>query len=459
MDLVSLGTRRVIFISPEASLDEAIRLMETHEIHHLPVGDAGGMVGMLSDRDVLLAVGWKRSAGRRLEDGSRRLAGPGCVGEVMSKPVVCLPSSASIQEAARIMVERKIDGLPLMEGPVLSGIVTKLDLLGILRDSNPSWLKGDRLHERVADHMHAQVISVGPRESVDRVAALMREQHIRHVPVLVGRMVIGMVSDRDVRRGIGQALIQDEQAEAGGWLYVESTTAAEIMSQPVQTIGPDASLREAARRMQRIGCLPVCTDDEVVGILTDTDLLRVIAEGAGGVGSAAASGPHRKNTSRRKSAGASQEFRMNTEQAARWIREEHARVGDLADRLREKVAFCPRVAQGAWIEEVRDAFEHFRAHLTKHMSLEERGGYLESVIEQRPALSREVDRLGHEHAQMIRIMNGIHGTLQELGTNDRLLIRDCCARILNLLGYAEHHEKDENLLVMSAFTDDLGTKD
>ncbi len=148
---------------------------------------------------------------------------------------------------------------------------------------------------------------------------------------------------------------------------------------------------------------------------------------------------------------------MNTEEAARWMREEHVKVGDLVDRLRETVSFCPRVAHGTWIEEVCDAFEHFRAHLTKHMSLEERGGYLESVIERRPALSREVDRLGHEHAQMIRIMNGIYTTLQVLNTNDRLLIRDCCARIQNLLGYVEHHEREENLMVISAFTDDIGT--
>jgi hypothetical protein len=46
-----------------------------------------------------------------------------------------------------------------------------------------------------------------------------------------------------------------------------------------------------------------------------------------------------------------------------------------------------------------------------------------------------------------------------LKPEDSLLIRDCCHRIQNFLQYVEHHESDENFLVISAFTDDIGGND
>jgi hemerythrin-like domain-containing protein len=71
-------------------------------------------------------------------------------------------------------------------------------------------------------------------------------------------------------------------------------------------------------------------------------------------------------------------------------------------------------------------------------------------------LGREVERLAHEHGELQAIMDRIHEELDALKPEDHLLIRDCCTRIQSLLSYIEHHENAENLLVLSAFTDDLG---
>ena len=143
-----------------------------------------------------------------------------------------------------------------------------------------------------------------------------------------------------------------------------------------------------------------------------------------------------------------------------WLREEHTKVRNLLDRLREKVGVVPRANLGPWIEEVRDRFDHLRAHLTKHMALEEfeEGGYLSAVLERRPALSEKVEWLKHQHAEFIRIMDGIHRAVHELTPEDRLLVRDCCRRIEDLLSYIDDHDDDENMLVTYAFTQDLGTR-
>ena len=150
---------------------------------------------------------------------------------------------------------------------------------------------------------------------------------------------------------------------------------------------------------------------------------------------------------------------MNPGTLASWLRTEHATIDDLAVQLQEKVAVVPRANQQRWIAEVRGSFEDFRSHMQRHHKLEEEGGYLTAVVEERPTLSREVDRLAHEHSELEQLMGDIRRQLSELTAGDPLLIRDACRRIQNLLLYLEHHTREENLLVMSVFQVDLGTDD
>ena len=87
---------------------------------------------------------------------------------------------------------------------------------------------------------------------------------------------------------------------------------------------------------------------------------------------------------------------MSCPSLAAWLREEHLKVEALADGLRQTVALVPRVATPAWLEELRDRLGKFRAHLFKHMAMEEDGGYMTQVLARRPGLAGRVDRLQHQ---------------------------------------------------------------
>ncbi len=150
---------------------------------------------------------------------------------------------------------------------------------------------------------------------------------------------------------------------------------------------------------------------------------------------------------------------MNANDLAQWMHDEHEKVHELTARLLEATVAIPRIKRSDWLARLRERFEHLRAHQHQHMALEERDGYLPSVSQKRPTLSGEVDRLQHEHQELILVMDGIRKDLNALTENDQLLIRDCCRRIENLIGFIESHEQDENLIVLSVFTDDIGTKD
>jgi iron-sulfur cluster repair protein YtfE (RIC family) len=147
------------------------------------------------------------------------------------------------------------------------------------------------------------------------------------------------------------------------------------------------------------------------------------------------------------------------EELGLWIRDEHSKVMNLSNRLRERTAVVPRANLAAWIAEVRERFEHFRAHMTRHMALEEREGYLPIVLQRRPGLAPQLERIQHEHQEFLRLMDGIHGALSDTGPDDRLLVRDSCRRIEDLLSYVEHHEELENNLLLSVCVEDIGTKD
>ena len=149
---------------------------------------------------------------------------------------------------------------------------------------------------------------------------------------------------------------------------------------------------------------------------------------------------------------------MEPHELAQWMQQEHERIGELMRLLREKIAAVPKTRVDEWLGELRDRFEHIRAHLQKRMALKEHEGYLSGVLERRPTLSDTVDRLRHEHTELAKIADGIYRTLRESAPTDRLLLHDCCRRIEHFLTHVELHEGDENRLVLAVFTRDIGTE-
>ncbi len=150
---------------------------------------------------------------------------------------------------------------------------------------------------------------------------------------------------------------------------------------------------------------------------------------------------------------------MTGEELANWMREEHLKVAELAQVLLQQAAGVPETNEANWLQLLRDAFEHYRAHITKQMAMKEKDGYLLPVVETRPGLSREVERLAHQHGEFLHLMDQIHVSLAAMRPEDRVLMRDCCFRVRNLISYVQYHEKKEILLIMSVLNTDIGTKD
>jgi acetoin utilization protein AcuB len=132
---------------------------------------------------------------------------------------------------------------------------------------------------RVKDRMTQPVVTVRADTPVRVVAGLMRTRKIRHLPVVDrGGRPVGIVTDRDLRQVIFDPAIQERlggQPEALAKLVV-----SEVMTWGVVTAQRGMDIRDAARLMheQKIGALPVVGGDKVVGILTESDVLKTFVD-------------------------------------------------------------------------------------------------------------------------------------------------------------------------------------
>ena len=130
---------------------------------------------------------------------------------------------------------------------------------------------------KVKELMQTEVFTVRPDDMIDRVFFLLSYEKIRHLPVLDGRNVVGIVSDRDLYKALGprsrRGTVSREPGETA--LHVIPRKVRHIMRRGVVTIDPDADLARAANMMARkkIGALPVMTKGRLTGIITATDIL------------------------------------------------------------------------------------------------------------------------------------------------------------------------------------------
>jgi len=126
--------------------------------------------------------------------------------------------------------------------------------------------------------MTRSVVTMDEDQSLREAIALMQRHRIRHVPIVSGEAILGILTDRDVKRATPSLLSGVSQAEFDQVLH--TTTVSHVMTRNPYTITPSTSLRDAIKLMldRRFSSLPVVEAGRLIGILTVTDLLRTLHE-------------------------------------------------------------------------------------------------------------------------------------------------------------------------------------
>ncbi len=208
-------TGNVVTARPSTPFRELVRLLELHHISALPVtDDAGRLIGIVSEADLLIKEGYPHGADDvGVVDAIRhrhRLgkAAGACAAEVMAAPVITVPLGTPAADAARLMIRLGVKRLPVVDtGGKLAGIVTRGDLLKVFLRPDPA-LRWEIEHEVVCGKLGIAVGDVrvevrggvvslrGEVERHSQVAALVR--HVQGVDgvIAVDAQLIWRVDDR-----------------------------------------------------------------------------------------------------------------------------------------------------------------------------------------------------------------------------------------------------------------------
>jgi len=242
-------SRDVVTITPEASLDDAARIMGEKHIGSLIVMNYRTPVGIVTERDLLSKV---LALGLFLKDEK--------VEEVMSYPLTGVSITATIKEVVKQMISKK-GRLAVFDAGTLAGIITASDLIKSLPDVPETEVKID-------DFMTKNVITADEETSVIRIAKIMGQHRIGSVLISRKGEPFGIFTERDLLTNFlakGKALFTEVGPEC---------------SQPLIVIPAGTSVHRAAAAMalKHIRRLPVIRDEKLVGIITARDLVEAYAK-------------------------------------------------------------------------------------------------------------------------------------------------------------------------------------
>lgn len=124
----------------------------------------------------------------------------------------------------------------------------------------------------VRDSMVRDVVTVSPGTTAAEALRICRERGIRHLPVMEGGRMVGLISDRDLR--LATPALGDRNRAAA----LEEIRVGDAMSREVTTSDPEDPIEQAAMTMheKKIGCLPVVEGEDLAGILTSSDVMAAL---------------------------------------------------------------------------------------------------------------------------------------------------------------------------------------
>jgi acetoin utilization protein AcuB len=131
---------------------------------------------------------------------------------------------------------------------------------------------------QVGERMSHPIISIAPDMPVHDALNMFKRERIRRAPVVKEGKLVGIVSDQDLFNASPSPATSLSVWEMN--YLLSKITVAEVMTKKVITVAEDTPIEEAARIMadNKIGGLPVMRDNHVVGIITETDLFKILLE-------------------------------------------------------------------------------------------------------------------------------------------------------------------------------------
>ena len=261
MQIKNLMSEDLITIDKDQNLSDALKLLRKHNVSRLPVTNNKQLVGIISERDIADKLGsskYESMPASRLH-----------ISSVMVKDVFTVPQTMQLDEVARLMLENGIGSVPVMEDDEMVGIVSKADFVTLAVG-----IAFDKI--AVKEIMTKGLIAVSPTERLVHARRQMKDNHIGRLPVVDEDVLEGMVTSKDLMRAFID--FRKKVPEKYQKSQIKEVLVEDVMSSNPTFTTKEATISEVAKIMIETGYngLPVVEDNKVVGIITQTDILRLI---------------------------------------------------------------------------------------------------------------------------------------------------------------------------------------
>lgn len=269
-----------ITIPPNTSILDARDILLRHRIGRLVIEFGKKPVGIITEKDIAKSV----------SIFSRKPIGKILVSDIMSKDLVTVHLDSSIYDCAKQMKKHGISSVIVInERRKLIGVVTKTDLISTFLVQSSASLQISKI-------MTKKVISVSPDESIFEVESVLFNNEIRRMIVVKNQSPVGIITYRDfipaktfdLHREFTDPAEREEIAQnsqinefnVNRLSYLLTFSAKDIMTKNPFVISPDDAVYTAAILMIRhdISGIPVVKNKKLVGIVTKTDIVNVLAD-------------------------------------------------------------------------------------------------------------------------------------------------------------------------------------
>lgn len=280
MNVADIMSSPVYVLNADEPVSRARKLMLRHRISTLLVLNEGKMVGIVTKSDITNRLAqaeplWRR---RPIDQIPIKL--------LMTESVITIYPEASIFQAATLMLENRVHNVPVVKNDIV-GIVTRTDLVRYVAENS------EEMKTKIPKLMSEDIISVHRHHTINHVIDEMNRNEIERVIVKddAGKPV-GIISSKSLALN----LLTDFQGELstknikmarksspGGqktFRYVKEVPliAEDIMVSPINSIDVNENISEAAKKMieEGVTALPVSDGENIVGILSRTDIMKAI---------------------------------------------------------------------------------------------------------------------------------------------------------------------------------------
>ena len=237
MQIKNLMSEDIISIDKDQNLSDALKLLRKHNVSRLPVTNNKELVGIISERDIANKLGsskYESMPASRLH-----------ISSVMVKDVITVPHDKMV------------------------GIVSKADFVTLAVG-----IAFDKI--AVKEIMSKDLTVVSPTERIVHARRQMLESNVGRLPVVDDDKLVGMVTSKDLMRAFIE--FRKSVPEKYQKSQIKDLLVDDIMSLNPTFVSRDMSITEVSNIIMETGFngLPVVDDDELVGIITQTDILRLI---------------------------------------------------------------------------------------------------------------------------------------------------------------------------------------